>query len=149
MFGYAPLGSGVIGASFAPAAGKPLLTLEELDRFGSLDSLPFSLDANWMECGIQGPFTLEFLDYFSTSIDSLSFSLDDPIWESADTEICLVYAPENITGTGTVNATAQFFETAQALITANGQVSASSTLLRTIKGAIDGIGTVSASAELC
>ena len=86
-----------------------LLTLEELDRFGSLDSLPFSLDSNWMDCGIQGPFTLEELDYFSTSIDALAFSLDSPVWASADTEICLIYAPQNITGVGTVNAAAEFF----------------------------------------
>ncbi len=99
-----------------------LLTLEELDRFGSLDDLPFTLDANWMDCGIQGPFTLEELDYFSTSIDALAFSLDSPIWTSPDTEICLVYQPQVITGVGTVNAIPEFSKTAQAIITANGQV---------------------------
>jgi hypothetical protein len=123
-----------------------LLTLEELDRFGSLDDLPFTLDANWMDCGIQGPFSLEELDYFSTSIDALAFSLDDAIWTSPDTEICLVYQPQLITGTGTVNATAEFFKDAQAIITANGQVVAAGIVQRTVQGAIDSAGAVSSDA---
>jgi hypothetical protein len=40
------------------------LTLEQLDQFGSLDSLPFSLDNNWTDEGVCGPFTLEGLDAF-------------------------------------------------------------------------------------
>jgi hypothetical protein len=40
------------------------LTLEQLDQFGSLDSLPFTLDNNWTDEGVCGPFTLEGLDAF-------------------------------------------------------------------------------------
>jgi hypothetical protein len=60
------------------------LTLEQLDQFGSLDSLPFSLDNNWTDEGVCGPFTLEGLDPFG-SIDSLGFSLDDNIWNLSTT----------------------------------------------------------------
>jgi hypothetical protein len=60
------------------------LTLEQLDQFGSLDTLPYSLDNNWTDEGVCGPFTLEGLDAFG-SIDSLGFSLDNAIWLSTTT----------------------------------------------------------------
>jgi hypothetical protein len=62
------------------------LTLEQLDQFGSLDSLPFSLDNNWTDEGVCGPFTLEGLDPFG-SIDSLGYSLDDNIWNLSTTTL--------------------------------------------------------------
>ena len=49
------------------------LTLEQLDAFGSLDTLPFSLDANWETDGICGPYPLELLDYFG-DLDSVTES---------------------------------------------------------------------------
>jgi len=81
------------------------LTLEQLDQFGSLDTLPFSLDNNWTDEGVCGPFTLEGLDAFG-SIDSLGFSLDDNIWNLTTT--CAKVASAEVTGTGTLTATADF-----------------------------------------
>ena len=62
-------------------------TLEQLDQYGSIDELPFSLDdPNWDvifpneiadNCYV---FTLENLDIYG-SIENVPFSLDDPFWE--------------------------------------------------------------------
>ena len=103
------------------------LTLEQLDQFGTLDSLPFSLDNNWTDEGVCGPFTLEGLDAFG-SIDSLGFSLDDNIWLSTTT--CAKVAYAEITGTGTLEATADY------------------RLPITIAGSITGVGTLTSDAYL-
>jgi len=57
------------------------MTLEELDVYGSLENVPYSLDNTFYNNGttICGPWTLDQLDYFG-SLDNLPFSLDDPVW---------------------------------------------------------------------
>ena len=57
------------------------MTLEELDVYGSLENVPYSLDNTFYDNGTKvcGPWTLDQLDYFG-SLDNLPFSLDDPIW---------------------------------------------------------------------
>jgi len=63
------------------------LTLEQLDQFGSLDSLTLSLDSSdWnstTQKNVTGPWVLEGLDAFSSSIDSLAISLDSELWATA------------------------------------------------------------------
>jgi hypothetical protein len=91
---------------------------------------------------ICGPFTLEDLDQFSTSIDELAFSLDDPIWESEDT--CILFSEGQIAATSTVDAGAN------AAFEATGFISAESGFLslvertRTVDGFINAAGDVSA-----
>jgi hypothetical protein len=120
------------------------LTLEQLDQFGSLDSLPFSLDNNWTDEGVCGPFTLEGLDPFG-SIDSLGYSLDDGIWLSTTT--CAKIASAEITGTGTLTATADFrlpiFISGS--IAGVGTLTSDAFLERLAAGAITGFGSLSAS----
>jgi hypothetical protein len=99
-----------------------LLTLEQLDQFGSLDDLPFSLDANWVEDGICGPYSIELLDYFGT-IDSIEFSLDDEIW-TLDTT-CITLASAVITASGVVDASAEVFIGIDGAISASGTLSVS------------------------
>jgi hypothetical protein len=58
-----------------------------------------------------GPWTLDQLDAFG-SLESLAFSLDDPIWESPDT--CILDAQAQITGVGTLTADTSKFIGVQA-----------------------------------
>ena len=135
MFGFAPLGSGVIGASFAPASDP--------------------------DCG---PFTLEQLDMFG-NLDTLAFSLDDIIWTLGDTCILYGngdvsaagtvdssairnrVVAGNVSGVGTVASSSNVTRNAVGAISGVGTVSASATPIRTVVGSIFGIGTVVSSAD--
>lgn len=137
------------------------LTLDQLDQYGTLDSLPFSLDNNWTDEGICGPFTLEGLDQFSTNLDELQFSLDSEVWNTAciklerglsftGTGSLNVVLPEFITaeaaftGTGTVVAGAFVTRNVEALIAGTGTLTSGSTRIRFVDGAVAGTGTLSA-----
>jgi hypothetical protein len=67
-----------------------------------------------------GPFTLEGLDAFG-SIDSLSFSLDSPIWESGDT--CILESAADVSGLGTVSAFGGFALEGESTMIGEGLVS--------------------------
>jgi len=137
------------------------LTLDQLDQYGTLDSLPFSLDNNWTDEGVCGPFTLEGLDQFNTNLDELQFSLDSEVWNTAciklerglsftGTGSLNVVLPEFITaeaaftGTGTVVAGAFVTRDVQGLISGTGTLTSASTRIRTVDGAIAGDGSLSA-----
>ena len=101
------------------------------------------------------------------SIDSLGFSLDDGIWLSTTT--CAKIASAEITGTGTLTATADFRlpifisgsitgvgtltsdafleRLAAGAITGFGSLSASVSRIQTVEGAILGSGSLSASVQ--
>ena len=51
---------------------------------------------------VNGAFTLEQLDLFSTSIDDLAFSLDNAIWESSDTTV--FYGGGSVSGSAATTA---------------------------------------------
>lgn len=85
-----------------------------------------------------GPWSLEGLDNFGT-LDSLAFSLDDPIWNSADT--CIVSSGAVINGQGQAQASANATRESQAQITGAGQVVAGADRTRTVLGIITGEGT--------
>jgi hypothetical protein len=120
------------------------LTLEQLDQFGALDTLPFSLDNNWTDEGVCGPFNLDTLDAFG-SIDTLGFSLDDNIWTLTTT--CSKVASAEVTGTGTLTATADFRLpiTVEASITGVGLLAADAFLVRLAEGSITGFGSLTSS----
>lgn len=84
-----------------------------------------------------GPWDLEGLDNFGT-LDSLAFSLDDPIWNSADT--CIVSSGAVINGQGQAQASANATRESQAQITGAGQVVAGADRTRTVIGIITGEG---------
>ena len=139
------------------------LTLEQLDQFGALDDLPFSLDNNWTDEGVCGPFTLEGLDQFSTNLDALAFSLDSDVWNTACIKLArgvsfvgsgsltvllpdFVTAEAAFTGEGTLSSTARLTVSVQAEIAGNGELSSSATRIRTAQAEITGAGSLSADA---
>lgn len=63
---------------------------------------------------ICGPFTLEQLDLFGT-LDSLAFSLDDAVWESANT--CILEGAGEINGIGTMSALTGYLKDSDAAFT--------------------------------
>lgn len=107
-----------------------------------------------------GPWTLEQLDLFSPSIDALAFSLDDPIWESADT--CILDGAGSVAGDGNVNSSVSAIFgvsgavnavatvttdadrqiTASADISASGVVVAQGSLIHVVSGSITAEATV-------
>ena len=91
------------------------MTLEQLDVYGSLENVPYSLDNTFYDIGttVCGPWTLDQLDAFG-SLDNLAISLDSSLWT---TNACI-----NIS---------------DALITANAAVVADANRIRTSSGAID------------
>ena len=118
------------------------LTLEQLDARGNLDTLPYSLDNTWTAEGTCGQWYLDQLDIFSSSLDTLAFSLDSPVWQTAcikDQNVLTASAsatfvadaiviPPGILGEAHVSAQGTFVSNAFAIRTAEGDVSASATL---------------------
>ena len=88
---------------------------------------------------ICGPWTLEGLDNFG-SIDSLAFSLDDPIWESADT--CVLDGAGTIVGQGNVFANAVYTAAAEAIIVASGDLTSGVIRQRDFSAVITGTGEI-------
>lgn len=119
--------------------------LEGLDQFGTLDSLPYSLDNNWTDEGICGPFTLEGLDQFSGNIDALPFSLDSTVWNTA-----CIKLEQNVSFTGTGNLTVLLpdFIFAEAAITGTGSLTASADFVspELASASFAGTGTLTATA---
>lgn len=140
--------------------------LEGLDQFGTLDSLPYSLDNNWTDEGICGPWTLEQIDQFNTNLDAIELSFDSASWDTACIKLQVgisftgtgnlsvvlpdfVFAEAAITGTGTLTASADLVapELASASFAGSGNLSASGTVIVPVSGAITGEGSLSASAD--
>lgn len=123
------------------------ISLEGLDQFGTLDSLPFSLDNNWTDEGICGPWTLEQIDQFSGNIDAIELSFDSVAWDTA-----CIKLQQNVsyTGTGTLTVLLPDFIFAEAAITGTGTLTASAELLepQQASAAFTGTGSLVASADL-
>lgn len=90
-----------------------------------------------------GPWTLEGLDSFG-SIDSLAFSLDDPIWESPDT--CILDGQGAISGQGNVSSSAIYIADAQSFITGIGFLSSDAFRQRDLSASITGVGEITVTA---
>lgn len=115
------------------------ITLEQLDQFGTLDSLPFSLDNNWTDEGICGPFNLEQLDQFNTNLDAIQISLDSIIWDTA----CIkLERGLSFTGTGSLTVSLPEFITAEADFTGVGTLTSAAVATRTVEALINGTGTL-------
>lgn len=141
--------------------------LEQLDAYGALDELPWSLDDPvWdllfpAEIPDQcGTFTLEMLDNFGT-LDSLAYSLDDPFWQQT---ICTRFgqgvsaANANVSAVGNatfagagdidtsadVDADAYRIRTTSGDISANASVDATGNAIFASSGSVDASATVSA-----
>ena len=102
--------------------------LEQLDAYGALDELPWSLDDPvWdllfpAEIPDQcGTFTLEMLDNFGT-LDSLPYSLDDAFWQQT---ICSRFGQGVSWGKANVEANANYRVGGSASVTASAEVIAS------------------------
>lgn len=89
-----------------------------------------------------GPWTLEGLDSFG-SIDSLAFSLDDAVWESAGT--CILDGAAEITAAGSVQTSLQNNKGVTGLIAGQGFISSDILAIRTFNAEIAGSGNVSSS----
>ena len=75
-----------------------MLTLEELDQLGTLDSMPqYPLDSTWYVDKVCGPWSVDSMDAFGT-LDSLNLAMDSAAWGTAS-----IYfdAPANITSAAT------------------------------------------------
>ena len=121
--------------------------LEQLDAYGALDDLPFSLDdPNWDllfpaliedQCR---PFSLEDLDAWGT-IENLPYSLDDPFWEQIR---CDKFGQAVAFNTAMVTANANASFAANASISANALIDAIAIRTRTGAGDVAANAAVSA-----
>lgn len=124
--------------------------LEQLDAYGALDELPWSLDDPvWdllfpAEIPDQcGTFTLEMLDNFGT-LDSLAYSLDDPFWQQT---ICTRFGQGVSWAKANVSATANARFVASADVIASAEISASPSRIVHDSASIDAQADLSASAS--
>jgi hypothetical protein len=85
-----------------------------------------------------GPFTLEDLDQFG-SLDSLAFSLDSGVWETA----CIYDGSASTTATASVDASGVRQRTSSASIAASGATSLTAYRSRTSSASVSGSGAVS------
>jgi hypothetical protein len=91
---------------------------------------------------ICGPFTLEDLDQFNTSIDELAFSLDDPIWDSPDT--CIAFGEGAVEAVGSLDVDATAIFEVSGSVNSESEFLSDSIRLRAIDGSINADGDVSA-----
>ena len=79
------------------------LTLEQLDQFGTLESMPqYSLDHDWYADKVCGNWTLDELNNFG-NLDTIQISLDSAVWGTA----CIYLdAPAAVTASASVAASA-------------------------------------------
>jgi hypothetical protein len=80
------------------------MTLEQLDVYGSLENVPYSLDNTFYDNGttICGPWTLDQLDAFG-SLDNLAISLDSSLWT---TNACINLSDAVITSDADITSSA-------------------------------------------
>ena len=108
-----------------------------------------------------GPFTLDELDAFG-GVDQLAFSLDNPIWQQADTCVldssaaissqgiavadgnAILAFQGNISGAASINGNGFRIRNYNAFITGNGSINANALRIRLFDGSIIGIGSISA-----
>ena len=90
-----------------------------------------------------GPFTLEQLDAFG-SLDSLSFSLDDAVWTSAD--VCILEASSSVTGTGSTSAFGSRITESSASVSGAGTTSGAGIRVAVASASVSGSGTSSSEA---
>ena len=108
-----------------------------------------------------GPFTLDELDAFG-GVDQLAFSLDNPIWQQADTCVldssaaissqgiavadgnAILAFQGNISGAASINGNGFRIRNYNASITGNGSINANALRIRLFDGSIIGIGSISA-----
>lgn len=90
-----------------------------------------------------GPYTLEGLDQFA-NLDALAFSLDSPIWTSADT--CIFDVTVSASANASATSTAERILDGQGSISATALVSGSADRIRTSSASIGADATVAADA---
>lgn len=90
-----------------------------------------------------GPYTLEGLDQFA-NLDALAFSLDSPIWESADT--CIFDVTVSASASAAATVVAQRILDGQASVSASASVSGSADRIRLDAASISADATVSSDA---
>lgn len=124
--------------------------LEQLDAYGSLDELPWSLDDPVWDLFFPaeiaddcGTFTLEMLDNFGT-IDSLPYSLDDPFWQKI---ICTKFAQGVSWGQANVSSNANASFSASADVSTSAEVDATASRILHDSADIDAQASVSAYAN--
>ena len=84
-----------------------------------------------------GPFTLEQLDAFG-SLDSLSFSLDNAVWSSAD--VCILEAASSVTGTGSTSAFVTRITESSASVSGTGTTSGAGIRVAVASASVSGSG---------
>lgn len=121
--------------------------LEQLDAYGTLETLPFSLDdPNWdllfpAEIPDQcSTFTLEQLDNFG-NMETLPYSLDDPFWQQI---ICIKFGQGVAYGAGFVDASANATFSASADVTGAASVAANANRIASASGSITSNASVNA-----
>ena len=139
--------------------------LEQLDAYGALDDLPWSLDdpvwdllfPNYIE-DVCAPYTLEQLDAFGT-LDSLAYSLDDPFWQEIRCDryaYGVVWAKANLTavanyrvgGSASVTASAEVIASPSRILFDTADISASAAVSADGTAIFAGSGNVTASASV-
>lgn len=88
-----------------------------------------------------GPWTLDQLDQFGT-LDSLNFSLDDPIWSSADT--CVLESSASVSATASTTSFGGFLLSGAADIAGSATIDASAGLIFAVDGSATGEATITA-----
>lgn len=90
-----------------------------------------------------GPYTLEGLDQFA-NLDALAFSLDSPIWTSADT--CIFDVTVSASANASATSTAERILDGQGSISATASVAGSADRIRTSTASISANATVAGEA---
>ena len=78
-------------------------SLEQLDVYGSIENVPYSLDNSFYDGKVCGSWTLEQLDNFG-SLDSLTLPLDSELWV---TGACINIADVTIDANAVLMASAE------------------------------------------